>query len=93
MYDTPRARDQRITDSGIMTVEKVAKFAALFEVTKPAELTRKITTIQTRLINLAQDKSDAVMGSVSRAKIGSSALWWCIDLDCHGVFGQWALLT
>ncbi len=43
-----------------MTVEKAAEFAALFEAMNRAELTRKITAIQTRLINLAKDKTKAI---------------------------------
>jgi len=68
VYDKPRTPYQRAIDSGILTVEKAAKFAALFEATNPAELTRKITTIQTRLISLAKDKTSAVTASITRAK-------------------------
>jgi hypothetical protein len=72
VYDKPRTPYQRVIDSGILTPEKAAELAALFEVTNPAELTRKITAIQTRLINLAKDKTSAVTASVSRAKIGEA---------------------
>ena len=48
--------------------EKAAELAALFETTNPAELTRKITAIQTRLIALAKDKTNAVTANGSRAK-------------------------
>jgi len=51
-----------------MTVEKAEEFITLFEATNPAELIQKITVIQTRLITLAKDKTDAVTVSVSRAK-------------------------
>ncbi|HZJ39508.1 MAG TPA: hypothetical protein VFD20_00975 [Demequina sp.] len=42
--------------------------AALFETANPAELTRKIKVIQTRLIALAKDKNNAVTANGSRAK-------------------------
>jgi len=67
VYDKPRTPYQRAIDSGILTVEKAAEFAALFEATNPAELIRKIITIQTRLIALAKDKTAAITASVSRA--------------------------
>jgi hypothetical protein len=68
VYDKPRTPCQRVIDSGILTPEKAAELAALFEITDPAELTRKITAIQTRLIALAKDKTEAVTANVSRAK-------------------------
>jgi hypothetical protein len=52
-------------DSGVITAGKAGELAALFEDTNPADLTRKITTIQTRLIALAKDKTGAVTASVS----------------------------
>ena len=68
VYDKPRTPYQRVIDSGILTAEKTAEFAALFEDTNPADLTRKITAIQTRLITLAKDKTEAITVSVTRAK-------------------------
>jgi len=68
VYDKPRTPYQRVTNSGILTDEKAAELAALFETTNPAELTRKITAVQTRLITLAKDKTNAVTASGSRAK-------------------------
>jgi len=68
VYDKPRTPYQRVIDSGILTPEKAAELASLFEITNPAELTRKITAIQTRLIALAKDKTEAVTANVSRAK-------------------------
>jgi hypothetical protein len=68
VYDKPRTPYQRVIDSGILTAEKAAEFATLFEATNPAELTRKITAIQTRLIALAKDKTEAVTANLSRAK-------------------------
>ena len=69
VYDKPRTPYQRVIDSGVMTVGKAAEFQALFNDTNPAELTRQITAIQTRLIALAKDKTNALTASVSRAKI------------------------
>jgi hypothetical protein len=69
VYDKPRTPYQRVIDSGAMTAEKAAEFVALFEATNPAELTRKITAIQNRLINLAKDKTEAITASITRAKI------------------------
>jgi hypothetical protein len=69
VYDKPRTPYQRVIDSGAMTAEKAAEFAALFEATNPAELTRHITAIQNRLINLAKDKTEAITTSITRAKI------------------------
>jgi hypothetical protein len=69
VYDKPRTPYQRVIDSGVMTTAKATEFAALFEATNPAELTRKITAIQIRLINLAEEKTKAISTSVSRAKI------------------------
>jgi hypothetical protein len=68
VYDKPRTQYQRVLNSGILTPERVTELAQLFDETNPAELTRQITTIQTRLIALAKDKTDAVTADVSRAK-------------------------
>ena|GEM_PF-6089868 len=56
----------------MITAGKAGELAALFEDTNPADLTRKFTVIQTRLIALAKDKTGAVTASVSRAKIGEA---------------------
>jgi hypothetical protein len=69
VYDKPRTPYLRVIDSGAMTAEKAAEFATLFEATNPVELTRHITAIQNRLINLAKDKTNVITASVSRAKI------------------------
>ena len=68
VYDKPRTPYQRVLDSGILTAKKAAKLATVFEATNPAELTRQITAIQTRLIALATDKTTAITVGVSRAK-------------------------
>ena len=67
VYDKPRTPYQRVLDSGTLTPQKAAELATLFEATNPAELTRQITAIQTRLIALAKDKTEAVTASLSRA--------------------------
>ena len=59
-------------ESGVLTAGKAGETAVLFGDTNPAELTRKITAIQSRLITLAVAKTDAVTKSVSRAKIGEA---------------------
>jgi len=43
------------------------ELAALFETTNPAELTRKITAMQTCRIALAKDNTNAVAANGSRA--------------------------
>lgn len=68
VYDKPRTPHQRLLDSGALTAEKTAELTALFESTNPAELTRQITAIQTRLIHLAATKTTAISARVSRAK-------------------------
>ena len=72
VYDKPRTPYQRVLDSGIVTADSAGEFQALFNDTNPAELTRQITAIQTRLITLAKDKTEALTASVSRAKIGEA---------------------
>lgn len=51
-----------------MTADKMAEFDALFKDTNPAELTRQIISIQTRLISLAKSKTDTLTAELSRAK-------------------------
>lgn len=68
VYDKPRTPYQRVLDSGVLTTAKAAEFAHLFDMANPAELTRQITAIQTRLIALAKDKTEAITARVSRAK-------------------------
>ena len=72
VYDKPRTPHQRLIDSGVLTAEKTAELAALFQSTNPAELTRQITAIQTRLIHLAAAKTAAISAGVSRAKPGEA---------------------
>lgn len=72
VYDKPHTPYQRVLGSGIVTTDSVAEFQVLFNDTNPAELTRQITAIQTRLIALAKDKTNALTASVSRAKISEA---------------------
>lgn len=68
VYDKPRTPYQRVLKSGVLSAEKVAELDTVFEATNPAELTRQITAIQTRVITLATDKTRAITAAVSRAK-------------------------
>lgn len=68
VYDKPRTPYQRVLDSGVLTAERAVALAEQFDNVNPAELTRQITVIQTRLIALAKDKTQAITAAVSRAK-------------------------
>ncbi|MCH1883256.1 transposase [Agrococcus sp. ARC_14] len=57
VYDAPRTPFQRVIESGILSDQKRAELEAIFEATNPAELTRRIVDIQTRLIHLAAAKT------------------------------------
>ena len=72
VYDKPCTPYQRVLGSGVLTTERAAELAQLFEATNPADLTRQITTIQTRLISLAKDKTNAITASITRAQIGEA---------------------
>lgn len=67
VYDAPRTPYQRVIDSGVLTDQKRAELEALFDATNPAELTRRIVDIQTRLIHLAAAKTDVLTQTISRA--------------------------
>lgn len=60
VYDKPRTPYQRVLDSRVLAQERATELAQLFEDTNPAELTRRITAIQTRLFSLAKDKTEAL---------------------------------
>ena len=68
VYDAPRTPYQRLHDTGVLTTEATAELGGLFAATNPAEITRRITDIQTRLIHLAAAKTDALTPDASRAK-------------------------
>ena len=72
VYDKPRTPYQRVIDSGVLTTAKAAELTALFKNTNPAELTRQITAIQTRLSHLAAAKTTALSAGTSRAKPGEA---------------------
>lgn len=59
---------QRVLDSGVLAPQREAEPTQQFEDINPAELTRQIMSIQTRLIALAKDKTKALTPAVSRAK-------------------------
>jgi hypothetical protein len=68
VYDKPRTPYQRVVDSGVLTTAKASTLAAEFDAINPADLTRGIIAIQTRLIHLAAAKTDAHTTGVTRAK-------------------------
>lgn len=55
-------------DSGVLTEQTRAELQTLFDATNPADLTRRIVDIQTRLIHLAAAKTDTLSHQTSRAK-------------------------
>lgn len=72
VYDKPRTPHQRVLDSGVLTADKATELSALFARTNPAELTRQIIGIQTRLIHLAAAKTAAINAGITRAKPGEA---------------------
>lgn len=68
VYDKPRTPYLRVLDSGVLSEEKRTELETLFQDTNPAELTRRITDIQTRLIRLAAAKTDVLTHEISRAE-------------------------
>ncbi len=68
VYDKPRTPYQRVTDSGVLTAARTTELNTLFDAVNPADLTRAITAIQTRLIHLAAAKTTAIRANTSRAK-------------------------
>ena len=72
VYDKPRTPYQRVIDSGVLTAEKATELATMFDTVNPADLTRDIIAIQTRLIHLAAAKTAAISAGTSRAKPGEA---------------------
>lgn len=72
VYDQPRTPYQRVIDSGVLTAEKATELARMFDAVNPADLTRDIIAIQTRLIHLAAAKTAAISADISRAKPGEA---------------------
>ena len=64
VYDKPRTPYQRVLDSGVIAPGRALDLARVFDETNPADLTRQITPIGTRLIARAKDKTEAIAGSV-----------------------------
>lgn len=60
LYDTPRTPWMRVQESRLLTDEQAATVKARVEGINPADLTRKINRIQLRLIDLSQDKTEAL---------------------------------
>lgn len=63
LYDDPATPWQRVQDTGILTSEHTATITARIQGVNPADLTRRITAIQARLINLARAKTEALAAS------------------------------
>jgi hypothetical protein len=68
VYDKPRTPYQRVLDTGVLADASATNLAATFAATNPADLTRSIIRIQTRLIDLARAKTSALTPTISRAK-------------------------
>ena len=60
VYDAPRTPYQRLLDSGILSPEQAAELAAVRAELNPADLTRRINTIQHQLIDHARAKTLAL---------------------------------
>ena len=72
VHDKPRTPYQRVLDSSALTPAKTAELKALFDTVNPADLTRGIIAIQTRLIHLAAAKTAAINAGITRAKPGEA---------------------
>lgn len=60
IYDNPATPWQRVQTSSILNAEQIAAAGRRIEGINPADLTRQITDLQMRLIDLAQDKTQAI---------------------------------
>ena len=60
LYDKPRTPWLRVLDSKLLTNEQAALVEARITGINPADLTRQINKIQLRLIELSQDKTEAL---------------------------------
>lgn len=63
VYDQPATPWQRVLASGLLTSKQAAGIAARVTGINPADLTRQINKIQLRLIELSQDKTEAMTAS------------------------------
>lgn len=59
-YDSPATPWQRVQAAGVLTRAQTARIAARIEGVNPADLTRQINTLQMQLLDLAQDKTEAL---------------------------------
>ncbi|MGO1538682.1 MAG: DDE-type integrase/transposase/recombinase [Leucobacter sp.] len=62
-YDNPATPWQRVLTSGILTTDQATHVAARIEGINPADLTRRINSIQLHLIELSQAKTEAMSTS------------------------------
>ncbi len=60
VYDNPATPWQRVQDAGILTADEAAKLEERITGVNPADLTRQINQIQTRLTEIAQAKTEAL---------------------------------
>lgn len=63
LYDNPRTPWQRVLESGLLTDEQARATQTRIAGVNPADLTRQITQIQLRLIELSQAKTEAMTTS------------------------------
>ena len=63
LYDTPRTPWQLVQESGLLTHTRTRAIEARIAGVNPADLTRRINTIQLRLIELSQAKTEAMITS------------------------------
>lgn len=63
IYDKPQTPWQRVLAASILNEEQITVHRARIDNVNPADLTRTITTIQTRLIDLARDKTQTLAAS------------------------------
>lgn len=60
IYDAPATPWQRLQASGVLNPRQTTSVAARIDGINPANLTRQINAIQMQLLDLAQDKTDAL---------------------------------
>lgn len=60
VYDAPKTPWQRVLDSAILTDDRTAEVYARVQGVNPADLTRQINQIQTRLTGIARAKTEAL---------------------------------
>lgn len=60
IYDTPATPWQRVQNADILDEQQRSAIAARIDGINPADLTRQINDLQMQLIDLAQDKTDAL---------------------------------